>query len=93
MSVSRTTWLIGLPALLAAALAAVLLAFVPGHAASAMAATTDAGSAPKPVIVLEHGAWADASSWDDVIAGLQRSGLGGAYTVNPLRCNPAMTSS
>ena len=29
MSVSRTTWLIGLPALLAAAVAAVLLAFVP----------------------------------------------------------------
>ena len=88
MSVSRTTWLIGLPALLAAALAAVLLAFVPGHAASAMAATTDAGSAPKPVIVLEHGAWADASSWDDVIAGLQRSGFTVYAPPNPLRGLP-----
>jgi hypothetical protein len=25
-------------------------------------------TAAKPVIVLEHGAWADASSWDAVIA-------------------------
>ena len=62
MSVSRTMWRIGLPAFLAAAVAAVLLAFVPGHAASAVTATAGGGSSPKPVIVLEHGAWADASS-------------------------------
>ncbi len=40
---------------------------------------------PKPTIVLVHGAWADASSWDNVIPILQREG----YTVdappNPLR--------
>jgi pimeloyl-ACP methyl ester carboxylesterase len=40
---------------------------------------------PKPTIVLVHGAWADASSWDDVIPILQQEG----YTVdappNPLR--------
>src|ERR1700733_745570 len=39
----------------------------------------------KPVIVLVHGAWADASSWDGVIQRLQHDG----YTVyappNPLR--------
>ena len=40
---------------------------------------------PKPTIVLEHGAWADASSWNEVIPILQHEG----YTVyappNPLR--------
>jgi hypothetical protein len=43
------------------------------------------GSGPKPTIVLEHGAWADASSWDGEIQRLQADG----YTVyappNPLR--------
>ena len=85
MSVSRTMWRIGLPAFLAAAVAAVLLAFVPGHAASAVTATAGGGSSPKPVIVLEHGAWADASSWDEVIAGLQRRGFTVYAPPNPLR--------
>ena len=85
MSVSRITWLIGLPALVAAALAAVLFASVPSHAASAMTATAGGGSSPKPVIVLEHGAWADASSWDDVIAGLQRQGFTVYAPPDPLR--------
>ena len=44
-----------------------------------------AGSGPKPTIVLEHGAWADSSSWDGVIQRLQADG----YTVdappNPLQ--------
>jgi pimeloyl-ACP methyl ester carboxylesterase len=44
---------------------------------------------PKPTIVLVHGAWADASSWDKVIPILQREG----YTVdappNPLRGLPS----
>ena len=35
------------------------------------------GDAPKPTIVLEHGAWADASGWDGVIGLLQADG----YTV------------
>src|SRR6516225_10133961 len=85
MSVSRTMWRIGLPAFLAAAVAAVLLAFVPGHAASAVTATAGGRSSPKPVIVLEHGAWADASSWDEVIAGLQRRGFTVYAPPNPLR--------
>jgi len=37
------------------------------------------------VIVLEHGAWADASSWDQVIAGLQRHGFTVYAPPNPLR--------
>jgi len=54
----------------------------PAGAATAYAAR---GGGPKPAIVLEHGAWADGSSWDGVIQRLQADG----YTVyappNPLR--------
>jgi pimeloyl-ACP methyl ester carboxylesterase len=54
--------------------------------ASAPAAeAAPAGDGPKPTIVLEHGAWADTSSWDGVIQRLQADG----YTVyappNPLQ--------
>jgi pimeloyl-ACP methyl ester carboxylesterase len=53
--------------------------------ASAHTATRAAASGePKPTIVLEHGAWADTSSWNGVIRRLQADG----YTVyappNPL---------
>ena len=51
----------------------------PAGATPAAATSTvghDGGSA-KPTIVLEHGAWADASSWDPVIERLQAAG----YTV------------
>jgi pimeloyl-ACP methyl ester carboxylesterase len=54
----------------------------PARAAAAHAA---GGDGPKPTIVLEHGAWADGSSWDGVIGLLQADD----YTVyappNPLR--------
>ena len=68
---------------LAAVVAAVSLQASSAQAAPAAGA---AGSATaKPVIVLEHGAWADASSWDGVISRLAHAG----YTVyappNPLR--------
>ena len=56
--------------------------FAPAGAATAHAAS---GVGPKPAIVLEHGAWADGSSWDAVIGMLQADG----YTVyappDPLR--------
>ena len=54
----------------------------PAGAATAHAA---GGGGPKPTIVLEHGAWADSSSWTGEIQRLQADG----YTVdappNPLR--------
>jgi len=68
-----------------------------GLAISATAATTtatarhssSATNAPKPTIVLVHGAWADNSSWNAVVEQLQALG----YTVdtppNPLRGLPA----
>jgi pimeloyl-ACP methyl ester carboxylesterase len=43
------------------------------------------GGGPKPVIVLEHGAWADSSSWDRVIVRLQEDGFTVYAPPNPLR--------
>ena len=83
-----------LPALLAAILAAVLLVIVPGRAFSSAGAPAGAATAAdgrhsaKPVIVLEHGAWADASSWNSVISRLQRAGFTVYAPPNPLRGLP-----
>ena len=73
--------------IMAAILAIAALAISASQIPSAHATTTRAASVggPKPTIVLEHGSWADASSWNAVIQRLQRDG----YTVyappNPLR--------
>ncbi|NMO49940.1 alpha/beta hydrolase [Actinoplanes sp. TBRC 11911] len=48
-----------------------VLAGVAGFAGPAIAGTN---SAPKPTVVLVHGAWADGSSWDQVTAKLQHDG-------------------
>jgi pimeloyl-ACP methyl ester carboxylesterase len=71
-----------------AIIALATLLTVPAFAsarASGPAKALHAAGAPKPTIVLVHGGWADGSSWDQVIASLQREG----YTVdappNPLR--------
>ena len=40
---------------------------------------------PKPTIVLVHGAFADASGWNGVIAQLNRDGYRAIATANPLR--------
>jgi pimeloyl-ACP methyl ester carboxylesterase len=93
MSLSRTARRISLPALLAAGLAAALLVTGPGRAAPARAAvsaatTAGGGNPAKPVIVLEHGAWADASSWASVIGQLQRGGFTVYAPPNPLRGLP-----
>ena len=85
--------LIRWPALVASAAAVASTVIFSGIASSGTSAqttdhstgTTDGLSGPKPTIVLEHGAWADASSWTGTIAILQAEG----YTVdappNPLR--------
>ena len=92
MSLRRTARRFSLPALLAVVLAAALLAIVPGRttpaAASASAAAAGAGHPARPVIVLEHGAWADASSWSSVISQLQRRGFTVYAPPNPLRGLP-----
>jgi pimeloyl-ACP methyl ester carboxylesterase len=46
------------------------------------------GSGLKPTIVLEHGAWADSSSWDAVAGLLQQDHYTVIATPNPLRSVP-----
>src|SRR5688572_15648487 len=43
------------------------------------------GAAPKPTLVLVHGAWADSLSWAEVIARLQGEGYAVVAVANPLR--------
>ncbi|GII92215.1 alpha/beta fold hydrolase [Sinosporangium siamense] len=61
-------------------------ALLAATATSSSAAGRDAGTAkPKPTIVLVHGAFADASSWSDVIKRLQRGDHRVIAVANPLR--------
>jgi pimeloyl-ACP methyl ester carboxylesterase len=50
---------------------------------SAVAAATPTST--KPTIVLEHGAWADGSSWSGVVTRLQKAGYTVDVPPNPLR--------
>jgi pimeloyl-ACP methyl ester carboxylesterase len=60
---------------------------IPSAVASASTSSHSdtAGSAVKPTIVLEHGAWADGSSWDGVVTRLQKDGYTVDVPPNPLR--------
>jgi pimeloyl-ACP methyl ester carboxylesterase len=70
--------ILGLVCLLAAALAG-------GPARAANAGGLSWAGKTRPVIVLEHGAWADSSSWDPVIRILTREGFTVYAPPNPLR--------
>jgi len=69
----------------ALAMAAALIIPLSQTASADSTTRAAASSGPKPTIVLEHGAWADTSSWNGVIVRLQADG----YTVyappNPLQ--------
>ena len=74
--------------IIAAVLAVAILVAVAAQAASAHASRSHVfgwGGGPKPTIVLEHGAWADAASWDKVIGQLQEDGFTVDAPPNPLR--------
>jgi pimeloyl-ACP methyl ester carboxylesterase len=72
-------------------LALAALAAIPSTVAAAStgshsaAASGNSPSAVKPTIVLEHGAWADGSSWDGVVTLLQMDGYTVDVPPNPLR--------
>jgi pimeloyl-ACP methyl ester carboxylesterase len=77
---NRTSWPL---MLLAAGLVALATLFaLPSSARPAGAAKAEA---PKPTTVLVHGAWADASGWNDVIKKLQGDGYPVIAPANPLR--------
>ena len=91
MNTSRAAHLTRLRVIILAASVAIAGLVIPASQLASARATTAARTSyasaawAKPAIVLEHGSWADGSSWNAVIRGLQRAG----YTVyappNPLR--------
>ena len=60
--------------LIVAAVLAVIALLVPPWLGGLAAANPSDDDGPQPTIVLVHGNWADASSWNDVIERLQRRG-------------------
>jgi pimeloyl-ACP methyl ester carboxylesterase len=71
--------------LTAGAIAAVAAAAISVFPVANAATYGTADRGPKPTIVLEHGAFADGSSWDDVITKLRRDGYPVVAAANPLR--------
>ena len=69
----------------AAGLVALAAAVIPGQLATADDTPAKPTVEPKPAIVLVHGAWADASSWNEVTRRLQRVGYTVLAPPNPLR--------
>jgi pimeloyl-ACP methyl ester carboxylesterase len=64
---------------------ALAAAIVPAATASAATGKSGHPAAPKPTVVLVHGAWADGSSWNGVVTGLQHDGYTVDVPPNPLR--------
>jgi pimeloyl-ACP methyl ester carboxylesterase len=69
------------------ALLAALVAFLvlPTSIASAAPVPAERTHHPKPTVVLLHGAWADSSSWSEVVRRLQADGYPVMVPPNPLR--------
>ena len=69
-------------------LALAALVAIPSAVAAASTSSHShprSSSAVKPTIVLEHGAWADGSSWSGVVTRLQKDGYTVDVPPNPLR--------
>ncbi|MER6981914.1 alpha/beta fold hydrolase [Streptomyces carpinensis] len=73
----------GVVSMLTAGLA--LGAFALSGTADGATNTAEAGSHTKPTIVLEHGAFADGSSWNGVVSRLRADGYPVVAAANPLR--------
>ena len=65
--------------------AAAIVVTVPTSASGAASESSDRGQAAKPTVVLVHGAWADASSWNGVTSRLQEDGFTVRAIPNELR--------
>ncbi|MFI9210088.1 alpha/beta fold hydrolase [Streptomyces sp. NPDC053253] len=70
---------------LALALPATLASLIGAAPTSSSPAASSDRHAPKPTIVLVHGAFADASSWSGTIKRLRRAGYPVVAAANPLR--------
>ena len=79
----RLFWRGGMVAGLAAAAGLVVAGGTAAFASSSV--TSHHASGPLPTIVLEHGAWANGSSWDGVVQRLQRDGYTVDVPPNPLQ--------
>jgi pimeloyl-ACP methyl ester carboxylesterase len=77
---------------LALPLAAVAAVAATGVSAATASADATTHAVPTPTIVLEHGAWADGSSWATVVSRLQNDGYTVDVPPNPLR-GPAADSA
>ena len=62
-----------------------IAAFGLSLSAATAGVATAASTSTKPTIVLEHGAWADGSSWSGVVTRLQAAGYTVDVPPNPLR--------
>jgi pimeloyl-ACP methyl ester carboxylesterase len=96
MNLARAVRLTRPRLIIAAALAAATVLALSSQAASAHPAGPRAfggNGGAKPVIVLVHGAWADASSWSGVIQRLQGDGFTVYAPPNPLRGLSGFASS
>ena len=71
-------------------LGAVLSALIAltGPVAGGAAGSNSTARTAKPTVVLVHGAWADGSGWNKVVARLQRAGYPVRVPPNPLRSLP-----
>ncbi|GAA4452893.1 alpha/beta fold hydrolase [Phytohabitans houttuyneae] len=69
--------------------ALVLVLAAAGLLATPAASSASGSHGPKPTVVLVHGAFADASGWNDVIKRLHRKGYPVIAPANPLRGVPS----
>ncbi|MFF8958843.1 alpha/beta fold hydrolase [Streptomyces sp. NPDC014894] len=66
-------------------LVATAVVFAAGPAVAGPEGGGEEGGGPKPTVVLVHGAFADASGWNDVVERLQHRGYPVVAPPNPLR--------
>jgi pimeloyl-ACP methyl ester carboxylesterase len=77
--ITRRSWMLATVACVSGLIALFVLT------SSAPSASASSPDAPKPTVVLVHGAWADSSGWSDVIRRLQMKGYRVLAPANPLR--------